>query len=620
MALATQLTASGRGVSGAAYLTEGMSAAGDPMFASDQSYITGVNVVNRGGNVTTRPPFRRLLTLPSGNLQNLTFFRPILSSPYLIFVVDGKAYQAPYPFLTYEQIPNIQMYAHAPEVYTEAATQSAVTNPDGTVSAVDPKKVLLFQDGALTRAAYWDVAGSGHIDPSNGGVPLGGPMKWSGDRLWVFRKNMLFAGDISNPLGFTENLYAAEGGFFQFDDPGTALGEAASSSGSPMLIAFTARSSSVLQSGIRDRSSWKVTPNFQSILFPEVGCISQRSVVSHYGLTWWMTETGLTNLNVAGQSSLSSKIVPQDLAFRQSKAKLNPDMRLSCAGAHENFLLFGVPYASKFNSQMWVRDQAILPSDNSNSSSSEAWAGLWNGIRPVQFAGGSYDGAHRLFCATTDEDGVNRIWEIFPHDRLENESGIVSVMETKTHIDFDPKATGLDRKRFLFAELHFTEVKEPTTVELMWKGTKGEYKTCGTWLFKPSENQIFSTINITEATDWPALRGQARLVRSPNDNQSLVATPESKFGDWVDVGFSLAIRWTGRASLRTYRIFVDPMQETGEGEKAADDTAETTAEAGYLPLEQGYSSIAGSAPSGVGLYSFDGVEFDTFAGVPIHTF
>ena len=35
--------------------------------------------------------------------------------------------------------------------------------------------------------------------------------------------------------------------------------------------------------------------------------------------------------------------------------------------------------------------------------------------------------------------------------------------------------------------------------------------------------------------------------------------------DWQDVGFSLLFEWTGQASIRTYRIFVDPWQESSTG-------------------------------------------------------
>ena len=615
MALATQLLASGRGVSGSAYLIEGLSSAGDAMFASDRSYQSGINILNRDGVISTRPAFRAMLTLPSGKLQNLTWFRPLDSVPQLCFVIDGKAYVSEYPFVSYAQIPDIQLYWNAPQVFAEAAVQSSVLNADGSITATEPKKMLIFQDGGLTRAAFWSVSGSGHIDPTNGGIPLGGPMKWSGDRLWVAQKNKLFAGDISNPLSFTENLYAAEGGFFQFDEDLTALGETLDQSGSPTLLAFTARTTSALKSSIRDRESWKVTPNFQSTLFPEVGCVSARSVISHYGLTWWMTETGLTNLSKAAQSSVSSKIIPQDVAFREVKQRLNSNLGYACAGAHENFLLFGVPYASLTNSHTWVRDQAVIADGNNTQ---EAWAGIWKGIEPVQFAGGSYLGNHRLFAVAKDTDGVNRLWEMFSTSRAENESGIISVLETKTHIDFSDKASGLDRKRFLFAELHFTDVKEETTVELMWKGTRGVYKSAGTWVFAPTQDEVHDTVRIQDTKLFDGLRSQARIVRSPNVPQAEVASAESAFGDWVDIGFSLCIRWTGRASLRTYRIFVDPKQESGDGDQAFTEVTASSLEAGFLPAEVGYFSIpeGTSAP----LATFGSETITTFNGTTITTF
>ena len=412
MSLAIGVTKAGMGVNGSAMFTEGMSSMSDPMFISERSYRNATNVLNRGGVVRTRPGYNTIFTLPSGQLQGLWYFRPLYSEAYLVFAVAGAVYTSQYPFTSYAALPGLSFHPFATQLFAESAVKSAETFSDGTVTATEPKRVMMFQDGGKSRAGCWDGATAKHLDPSaqasalctlsGGGVssveityggngytaaprvvfsdppaggsppigtavlagtsvmsvvltyagtgyeveptvfftdpsvsttdplfglitkyqtPAGGPMVWSGDRLWVASGNKLFASDISNPTSFVENVYAAEGGFFEFTEPVTALAEAPSPT-NPFVAIFTDTSTSAIQSSIRTRSSWKLTPGFQNKIFPGVGCVSQRSVVRPLGELWWMSPFGFISFNSAATASQNSKLVPQDTKMLISKSNL----------------------------------------------------------------------------------------------------------------------------------------------------------------------------------------------------------------------------------------------------------------------------------------------------------
>lgn len=130
-------------------------------------YCEGLNVINRGGVVQTRPGSVSYFDMPAGHLQGCTSFLPIgTSSPFLVFCVDGKVYTSTYPFSSYTQLPNIQFNKNSKYIAWSQTLQSTDYDSTGTVySLAKPKSVLIMQDGN-TRAAFWDGSISGHINPT----------------------------------------------------------------------------------------------------------------------------------------------------------------------------------------------------------------------------------------------------------------------------------------------------------------------------------------------------------------------------------------------------------------------------------------------------------------------
>lgn len=703
MAIAQQLTATGRGVNGSAFLTGGMNSSDDAMFIDDRQYFSSMNTVNRGGLVQSRPGYRCLFTLPTGRLQGCTYFRPLDSSAFLVFAVEGVVYASKYPFTSYYALPGIQFYKGARQIYWATAIKSVEQADDGTLAVIDPVRVLVMQDGGYTRAAFWDGTTSRHLDPSpntttpcicatvgtlnllsvptsidqqplingdrvlvkdqtnpneNGiytyqlgaptiytvnpnwlGVltraddsdstlelqaglsyfisdgaqnqntswklttaptalnttpirftrsydksdfletPLGSMMAWSGDRLWVARGNRLFAGDINDPLKFTEDIYLSEGGSFFTADPITGIAEIPGLK-TPQLMVFTNNTAYVIASGVRDRSTWKTTNQFQAVLFPGVGCVSHRSIITQFGLLWWMTSTGITNYNAAQQAQITSSLVPEDAEMAISKGSLSPVLERICSSAFENYGIFSMPSGAKYNRHTWVMDKTTVSQQDDTPDAT--WNGVWTGTFPVEWTTGIVNNVQRIFHVSADPDGNNRLWEAFTADRKDNGLPITSYIETKTYIDFNPKATGLDLKQFLFAELCFSEMYGDVSAAVWWAGTRGRYKKIAEFNFTATEGQLKAGVDIKLTDTLYGYRPQTRTVRTPqlnvdalNKSDGASSNIESPLSDAIDVGFSLLVVWSGRAALRHYRIFVDPNQENAVGACKKDEAGST---------------------------------------------
>ena len=558
----------GLGAAGSAFWVSGMDSSLDPAFLEDTVYRSAMNVTNRGGVLKTRPGYNCVFELPPGRLQGYTLFRPTGGAWHHVVAVAGKVYASAYPFTTYTQLPNVQFFTGSDVVVFEKATKSVRQNVDGTLSIVDPYDVLIMQDGR-TPAAYWDGSISRHLDPLSGETPLGTWMKWSGDRLWVGRDNELFASDIADPLRFTETEYLSEGGSFRLPDIITGLAEITSTD-VPQLLVFTQNTTSIFQSNIRDRETWKTTNNFQRVLFPQVGCVSGRAITTQYGQLWWMTMTGVTSLNAAAQSRVSSELLYRDTEMAVSKGNLSPNIERVAAISFENYVLFSVPSGDLFNRHTWVMDQS--PAEKLNTGSPAAWNSVWTGTRPVQWSVGAVNGVQRVFHVSVDYDGVNRLWEAFIPTRQDNGQPITCYVETKSHANFGEMAQGLDIKTFRFAELEFTEIQGTLDVKVYWAGMRGNYKELTVYRFVAPEGNITYDKQITLDTQLFAYRPQARLVRTTeilNDRQEgSICGIESPFPDRHDRAFSLLIVWSGKAALRSYRIFARMFDESGVGAQA----------------------------------------------------
>lgn len=539
----------------------GMDSYSKPDKLAPNYYVSAMNVINRGGIVQTRPGSSPISAIiPTGEQatpQGITFFHPTgAPNPALVFVISGRAFFSYPPFNTATFIPNIAFSQNSKYIAWAHCVQSTTYNAQGEIEFLDsPRAVLVMQDGN-TRAAFWDGANSGHLNPDQSlgnttqsgfdETPVGLWMSWSNNRLWVSSGNKIYASDYGNPLKFFDQRYINEGRAFYLKSNCTGIVESADRSG---IICFSSDSADFIKSSIQDRTIWLSTPEFQQTILSGIGCISPRSIVLQYGMLWWNSARGLINLNDAERLYVTSKIDARDREMFQSKYFQGDDLSMVCGSSYENFLLQAVPYCSKNNSRIHVLDQSPT-GDNAQ----EVWAGFWTGWNPVEFARGIIDGHEMLYTISHDNDNGVRIWKLFDGNKLDNGIPITSYVEFRRHM-FDSR----DYKKFKHAEIELQNIIGDVAVAAFVRGTRGAYQKVCTKDISATNGQLYYDQEYGyDSNDFAGSRSQTRIIKTtdtpdPSDcNAECIET--DKMG-LIDKGFSLMVAWSGIAGISAYRIF-----------------------------------------------------------------
>lgn len=601
-----------------------MQSAGDPEMLPEGAVARAMNMVRRGGIYQCRPGYRERLLLPEGTFQGFTWFRPSGGEVQFIFVIDGKVYLSTPPFDGFVEITGIALSNRVREVYFERAEQSVIRNDDNSLTLINPQAVLMIQDGK-SAPAYWDGAKGGHIRGDET-TPIGTHMVWSGGRLWVANGRRVFASDIYDPFSFREGQYIGPSGINAFILPGEVTGMTETPSvENPLLLVFTKENTTAFQSNLRDRDAWAQTPDFQKVVFPDVGCASARSIVAHFGYLWWFSPKGAVNINLAVQTQTSSERKVIDTNMVWSKQRLDPDLSGVAAGAYLGYLLISVPYADKWNRHTWVADLEGL--DTTIEEEGPTWDSFWVGTRPVQWVTANIAGQDRIFQVSYDRDGRYRMWEAFMHERLDNFTPITWALETRGYL-FGTKQP----KQWKYAKLSMSEFWDETHLKISWAGTtRGRYKQSCTKIVKAQRGVIRASDIYTADTKFFGFKKQSRTVstvdtrQSPDDSLDSCGV-ESDRTDPIDYGFQLCVMGSGPGGIRTIRVFatLENDEQSGvceknesnvrvtrfDGAASAGDSLEEALEALLLNPPQIWESCA-TVMESYGGYTATGVACET---------
>lgn len=560
------------------FFVGGVDAYSTPDKLSPGEYAFAMNVCNRGGIIQTRPGTKSLLKFDGENFQGFTTFTPASGVPHLISAVDGYVYVSAAPFTTYRRLPNVRFSITSKHVCFESCLKSTDYTADGELIFVSkPYKVLMMQDGD-TRAAFWDGSTSRHLNPTPGTLTdangeritqagldetfIGLWMKWSGNRLWVSRDGMLFASDIGNPLKFTEAQYINEGRAFYLPGECTGMIETPEQDG---LIVFTIDNGTLFQTSIQDRNQWLSTPNFQKIVFSNIGCAAPLSLVKQYGLIWWFSPMGLINSDQAFALNRSSRIDIQDNEMMCSKGNMGPDISGVCACSYENYLLCSVPSGDVYNRHTWCLDQAVF------EGPLNAWNSYWTGWRPVQWAVGNVNGVQRVFFASKDYNGCLKIWEANLPDRNDNGGPITCFAQFRQNDFGRPNQL----KRFTYAEINLQEILGDVSVMVAVGGRKGGYTRILTKEIAATEGGIYGDAIYDINTCMYGHRPQTRIIRT---QENVAPTLCNKGGieavqpNDVDLTFGLLVVWSGRMGVAGYLAQAVVYEDQAAGNCEDDET------------------------------------------------
>lgn len=560
-------------IDGDTTLALGMNSLLHPSQLDPGFFAQSMNTLNRGGVVQTRPGYRCLFAMPDGKLQATILFRPKQAAEQIIFVIDGRVYVSDIPFDSYRLLTNVLLADTADRIHWVVAEKSVETNEDGSLSFITPKSVLILQDG-VSPPVYFDGSESGHLRNTNPVqntlTPVGGPMAWVGDRLWVARESKVFVSDIADPFSFTDDTYLGGVPYFILPEKVTALAVLPSIQYQQLLV-FTSNNTTLFQANIRDRSSWPDTADFQKIVLPNVGCIAPKSIHAHYGLLWWFSNFGLTSLDAASITSNTSRLPYTDNEMSISKGFLRGNLANVVTTSFENYLMVSVPYGDTFNRHTWVLDNSVA--DTLLGKLPSVWNTYWTGTRPVEWATGEVQGVERIFHGSTDYDDVNRLWEAFLPERRDNGCPITCTFESRGYFSKLP----LQDKEYRYSDLFFSEIIGDLDIGVFWGGaSRGPYKQVVAKRVVATEGSIRYDQDMRFDENIFALKKQSRRVRTQDvrqldeDGQSSCGVEYSR-RETLDDSFQLFAVWSGEAALSGIRMFFDTLNDDLSGKCEVDE-------------------------------------------------
>lgn len=556
-------------IDGDVLFPNGMNSLSDAWSLPPGSYVWGLNVWNRGGSIKTRPGFRMIYELPDGNLQGFSTFTPRYGNPQLIAVVDGVVNVSPFPYKTNKPLTaangNAVLSANAKRCYTVNAVKAIQHNPDNSLKIISPQPVMIFQDGLSAPVSY-----DGNTTQFRGGangIPQGTVMAWSGGRLWVAQKEKLIAGDMADPYSSYERSYNTLGGLDYFTLPGpiTAMHEAPGMS-HPPLVVFTDTTTTAFQSNMAQRQEWGNTPDFVSNVFSTVGSNAGFSPTVVGGKLWWHSTFGWMNFDTAAEANTSTTVLPESNEMHRSAKDLSNDLTGICATSFDNLLLSSVPYAGRQNKHTWIYD--VAPERVRSKQAAPCWSSIWTGVAPVQWAQVTRNGVTRVFCASKDADGKNRVYEAFVGYR-DNGVDFPWAVETRAYT-----GNSASNKEFRFAELQLRSLLGKTNIRGLWAGgSRGPWKETLSTEIIAREGNIVAGQDINFDDKLFALKSQSRVVstqdvKDVDDSDFSSCNIESGNREVVDTSFMLRIEGSGSCEIKAIRMFMVPWKDKTTGECA----------------------------------------------------
>lgn len=521
-----------------------------------------INGVNRGGIVQTRPGYQDIASILGVKAQGGTIFTPANSRPMMLIAVDGLIYRSKFPFKSFVRLEGVTFSDTAPIITFQRALKSVKLLASGALELITPTPVVIIQDGT-TKAGVFDGSTASHS--SSGapffGIPIGLWMAWVASRLWVFNGPRGYVSDLASPDTFFENTYIAERSNFEL--PGDVTG-AVETADEKALLVFTETTTTSFKANIRDRTKWGQTDEFQKVVLPSIGCVSGRSPINQYGLTWWYSRSGFINFDVALSSQQSSVIASEDEEMMRSKRIMSPDKTTICSTFFENYMLISVPAGGRYNEHTWVADKAVA---SSKARSALSWCGTWTGTRPVCWMKTSFAGRERIYFLSYDvtaKDDTNiHVWEAFKDDRRDNRGAIGSQMESAM-------ITADDLQRFQYAELSLTEILGPVELSVYVAGKMGPWHLIKETTFQAEIGSIGSAAQmiLTKESILEAYKPQSREIKTESFSAQDRACSgvETNAAPGLSKGFQILLEWRGRMGVKEIRIILSEDASAGTGE------------------------------------------------------
>lgn len=348
-------------------------------------------------------------------------------------------------------------------------------------------ETLVIQDGQSDPILY-NGSTARRAGPTE--VPRGRQMAYGNGRLWVaINRNELVAGDIrqrtpGSELFFTETNYLAGGGALYFPRGITGL-EFIPVTGAAdfgTLIVFGEDYAESIRADVTTRDQWGM-PGFVTTVFRDIGasgdwCIAQVNQDLYFrdsnGNIRSLANSISTN-NSPGSTPISrevSRIVGYD------SEQLLP--WVSTIYFNNRLLMTASPYLN-VSGGISFREMVSLdfsPISTMQVKAPPAYDGTWQGIPGIaQIVTGQFGGENRAFAISSDEEGINRIWEIYAEGdgrddiSLSCGSGIVTETPIQSFIEYPAVNFGNEkqRKRLERCDVWISGLDGPLDLDVYWR-------------------------------------------------------------------------------------------------------------------------------------------------------
>lgn len=251
------------------------------------------------------------------------------------------------------------------------------------------------------------------------------------------------------------------------------------------------------------------------------------------------------------------------------------DLSRMASVSYENLILISAPYADKRNKHTWVHDAGAndLNSETAIATPTPVWASVWTGVNPVEWASMAQDKEPRIFCASMDDDGNNRVYEAFTGATRDNGCDFPWGFESRAYTGGTPLVKHL---RFVLYSL--SEIQGEVNLKISWAGgSRGRWKTIDQPTYYAEEGTIASKTDLTAAGKVYALKKQSRIARTQDVHdmeedkltsagiEGLVETIEAN-KESVDTAFQIRVEGSGPCAVRSLFLFMDPVGSPDNGQ------------------------------------------------------
>ncbi len=545
---------------------KGVSSAVAPELLMPGQFAWGANIAIRGGKPHTRPPMIERLVLPSGLHQSSSYFG--VQGGMIVTNIQGRIYRLRIGnnAYSYEEIP-------LGFVNSGAIKQTWMQQTIESLVIQDGQSTPIIYNGSTARRAASDE------------VPRGTVMAYGNGRLWVaINQRELVAGDIrtrapGSELKFTETDYLSGGGSLYFPRGITGL-EFIPVTGAAdfgTLIVFGRDYAESIRADVTSRDMWAQMAGFVTNVFRDIGCSGDWSIVQVNQDLYWRDSRGdirsLANA-ISTNSSPGSTPISREV---QRLVAYDSDQLLPWVSAiyfDNRLLMTSSPYLN-VNGGVSFKDLVSLdfsPISTMQLKAPPAYDGVWNGIPGIaQIVSGEFDGATRAFAISSDEDGVNRLWEIMDRGRedasLSCGSGVVP-SPIESFIEYPSINFGIEknRKRIERCDVWLSDMENEVEVRAYWRADNNQQWT--QWDSKPFCAKVTDAATTTPHV-WKNLLSQQR----PQIKTFTIPDGLDQVTNYaLMVGFEFQIRlvFTGKYQVEKMMVYATPLSDPDFGEESTE--------------------------------------------------